>query len=236
MRNVLTQKEFVEKYNAGQREFTGVLMQFFDISDMKLSDLSIKDSEILFCTFRNCDLKGADIMNCRIYFLSFYTGTAKDIVFEKCDIELSLFDTFSFSSAKFSRCDIRWSGIMNSNHNTVDFSSSSLYKFFTDISQVTEQDLEHLIKLVGQNVERLDIGLRLKVKEMMRQDIDRYNLSPPGEEGGAYDKKHGDYRDSPLTHGEIKGLIEGAFGAYGEQSPVYKNKKSVYEKTGKYKN
>lgn len=233
MKEALTQKEFVEKYNAGQKEFTGVLMQFFDVSDMKLHDLTIKNSEVLFCSFRNCDLKNVKINDCKIYLLNFYTGMVADICFDRCDIEQMLFDTFSFKSAKFIRCNIRWSGILNSNYGNVDMSTSSQYKFFTDLSQVTRRDMEDMIKITMQDIERLDIGLRLKVKEMIRQDIDHYNLPNPEDKKDSY----GSMRtgaDSPLTYGEVKGLVEASFGAYNKPEN-YKSAKHPYERKDKYK-
>ena len=49
MQEILTQKEFIDKYNAGQREFSDVLMQFFEINGMKLTDVIIKNSKMMFC-------------------------------------------------------------------------------------------------------------------------------------------------------------------------------------------
>ncbi len=231
MHETLTQKEFTDKYNAGQREFKDVLMQFFDISGMKMSDLTIKNSKIMFCNFHNCELKNLKIDNCTIFFLSFYTGSANEILFDKCDIEQMLFDTFSFGRTKFSSCNIRWSAILNSNSSVVDMVSSSQYKFFTDLSQVTAQDIENAVKIIGHDIERLDLGTRMKVKEMIRQDIDRFHLPDSSKKNKGYANKSQKYDDTPLTYNEIKDMVETAYGA----RDTYKTKKSAYDADRAYK-
>lgn len=81
-----------------------------------------------------------------------------------------------------------------------------------------------------QNVERLDVGLKLKLKEIIRQDLDRYDIKSPDEKSGKYATSSDP--DSPLTYGEVKGMVENFF--YGTQSP-YKTKKHAYETSGAYK-
>ena len=103
----MTQKEFVEKYNKGERIFSGVMMQFFDISDMKFQDIKIRDSKLLFCTFRNCDFINAIVENCEIYWLSFYNGKIFNTVFEKCKIEMTLFDSIQFSKTRIHKSNMR---------------------------------------------------------------------------------------------------------------------------------
>jgi uncharacterized protein YjbI with pentapeptide repeats len=232
MQEILTQKEFVEKYKAGQRVFDNVMMQFFDISNMKISDLTIKNSKINFSNFNSCDLKNVKFEDCTSYWLNFYTGTAKNIIFDNCDIEQTVIDSFSFDQTKFIRCNIRWSAIFNSNFGSVDMTGSTQHKFFTDASQVTPQDMEEAVKLVMHDIERLDLTTRLKIKEMLRSDIEKFNLYSPGEEKKAYEQEKSIQGDSPLTYGEVRGLVEAAFGSYGSQDP--KTNKSVYGRSEAY--
>ena len=98
--NYVSQREFIENYAEGKRNFSDTSMQFFDISNLKLADVVFKDCKLLFCTFRDCDFKNVTFENCTIYFGSFYTGVANNLNFEKSSIELTLFDTFQFSNTK----------------------------------------------------------------------------------------------------------------------------------------
>ncbi|MBI3190370.1 hypothetical protein HYZ41_01555 [archaeon] len=234
MEHSINQREFIEKYDSGQREFSNTLMQFFDVSNKKFSDIVIKDSKIMFCNFNSCEMKNVRIENCRIYFMNFYTGAADNLLFENCDIEQMLIDRFSFGSTKFNRCNIRWSAIFNSNSETVDLTRSTKHKFFTDISQVTSQDMEEAVKLIMHDIERLDVSIRLKIKGMIRHDISNYNLPNPREKKETYETRSVKYDDSPLTYGEVKGMVESAFGAYNVQDAC-KTKKSTYETDTTYK-
>ncbi len=230
MQDILTQKEFAEKYKSGQRVFDNVLMQFFDISNMKLSDLTVKNSKINFSNFNSCELKNVRFEKCASYWLNFYTGTAKNITFDNCDIEQTVIDSFSFDRTRFSRCNIRWSAIFNSNFGSVDMTGSTQHKFFTDVSQVTQQDMEEAVKLVMHDIERLDLATRLKIREMLSSDIEKFSLPSAGEEKKAYLEKR-THDDSSLTYGEVRGLVEAAFGSYGSQD---KPKKSVYGRSEAY--
>ncbi|MBI4174531.1 MAG: pentapeptide repeat-containing protein [Candidatus Aenigmarchaeota archaeon] len=226
----LTQPEFMDLYKKGQKVFENKFMQFFDISGIKFEELSFQNCSLFFCTFRNCSLKNISFEGCTIYSGSFYTGFADGLLFEKCDMELTLFDSFQFSKTSMKKCRLQWCGLINSNAANVDMSTSSQFKIITDLSQVTPHDIETIITEVMQKVGRLDVGLKLKLKEIIRQDLDRYNLKNPVEKEGKYATAGAS--DSPLTYGEVKGVVENFF--YGAQSP-YKVKKHAYERTAGYK-
>lgn len=229
--DILTQPEFLESCKKGEKVFEGKFMQFFDISNFKFENVKFRSCNLSFCTFRDCSLKNVSFESCTVYSGSFYTGFADGLVFEKCDMELTLFDTFQFSKTSMKKCRMQWCGLLNSNAASVDMSTSSQFKTITDISQLTPHDIEHLISEVMQKVERLDVGLKLKLKEIIRQDLERYKLKNPEEKEGKY-ATSSSAADAPLTYGEVKGVVESFF--YGVQSP-YKTKKHAYETSGAYK-
>lgn len=236
--NFVSQREFIESYAQGKRNFSNASMQFFDISNLKLADVVFKGCKLLFCTFRNCEFKNVMFENCTVYFGSFYTGVANNLVFEKSTIELTLFDTFQFSAAEMKNCSIRWCGIFNSNSAAVDFSTSSHYNLITDISQLshlTPQQIEEVTNELIGAVGRLDIGLKMKLKEMIQQDMKRYNLdSPAHRTGAAYGENNVNREDENLSYGEVRKLVEMTFGAYGTKT-VYKTNKTEYETKDIYK-
>lgn len=213
----ISQKEFLDKYSSGERVFSNIIMQFADISGVRFDGLKIKDSKLMFCTFWDCSFKGTCFEDCEIYFGSFYTGEISDTVFDGCKIELTLFDNIRFDRAKMRDCHIRLSGILNSNDSSVD-ASTSAGRLITDISQVTQQDIENSVSETLQMIERLDVGVRMKIKEMIRKDMDRYNLEHPDEKK---DKRYdtGGTGGAMLTYGEVKTLTESSFGAYAQKKP-----------------
>jgi hypothetical protein len=118
-------------------------------------------------------------------------------------------------------CDIRLSVILNSNSASVDTSTSAIRNFTTDISQLTPQIIEESIDETMNCIERLDIGLRLKIKEMIRQDLDRHKLNGPKHRPNPYDSETKKSDDRPLAYEEAKTLINTTFGPYAtkNQSP-----------------
>ena len=233
---ILTQREFLDLYRKGQRIFDKIYIQFFDIPNMKFSDLLIKDSKIMFCTFRDCEFSNVRIENCTVFFGSFYTGTMTDFVFDSCTIEKTLFDNIQFVRTSMKKCGIMFCGLLNSNHASVDMSSSSQSRVITDISQLTSQEIEESIRDTMRSIERLDVSARMKIKEIIRKDADRYGLKGVDEsERKAYADTPENGNDAPLTYGEVKGLVEAAFGAAYGPRPAYKTKKTGYEKENRYK-
>src|SRR3989338_441110 len=227
MHQVITQKEFLEKYDSGQKEFENVLMQFFDISSRKFEGLAIRNSKMLFCTFRNCEFRNAGFRNCEIYCGSFYSGNIENTSFVKCKIEFTLFDSIQFDRTKLDKCNIRISAIFNSNHASVDSSTSIQNRLLTDVSQITRADIESSINETMAVVERLDFSTRMKLKELLRQDMERYNLSAPEEKKGiGYGSTATD--KASVTYGEIRHLVESTFGAYSQQNQYAM--KNAYEK------
>src|SRR3989338_3654997 len=115
---------------------------------------------------------------------SFYTGRADDMIFDRCDIELTLFDNYQFFKSAIKKSNLRWFGMISS--PGLDISSSSQFKIITDPSKLSAAEIEELTSMVMSTVERLDVGLRLKLKEIIRQDLNRYNLAQPEEKKEKY--------------------------------------------------
>lgn len=224
---LLTQKEFIERYEKGERNFSNTLMQFFDISNMKFGNVVFKDCKLLFCTFRNCEFENVAFEDCEIYCGSFYTGSVSNTSFNKCRIELTLFDSIQFDRTKMDKCNIRLCCIFNSNPASVDFSTSTQSRLLTDVSQITRADIEGSINEAMAIIERLDVSTRMKLKELLRQDMERYGLAMPEEKkGGGYGSREAD--KATIAYGEVRHLLELTFGAYSQENKYAM--KSPYEK------
>ena len=172
-------KQFLDLYKGGQRLFSNCLMQFFDIADANFQDTIFRNCKFMFPVFRNCCFKTCTFEQCTVYSGSFYTGRADDMIFDRCDIELTLFDNYQFFKSAIKKSNLRWFGMISS--PGLDISSSSQFKVITDPSNLSAAEIEELTRMVMGTVERLDVGLRLKLKEIIRQDLNRYNLAQPEE-------------------------------------------------------
>jgi uncharacterized protein YjbI with pentapeptide repeats len=232
MQEIITQSQFIELCKNGQKKFSNSLMQFFDVGNIDLSGIFFEKCDMNFCTFRNCNMKNTVFDRCNIYYGSFYAGNAKNLEFNKCVVEITLFENFRFDDTRFKNSDLRICAFIDSNIASVDMSSSVQFKIITDMAQLTHEDIEYLVSNVMQSIERMDVGLRLKVKGMIRQGADKYsvNISDEKQEYKSSDRA---YQDSPVTYGEVKGIVD-AF-VYGGQKSPYKAR-HAYETDRDYKN
>jgi len=46
----ISQKDFIDIYDKGQKEFSNILLQWIDLSGKTFEDIIVKDSNIMFCT------------------------------------------------------------------------------------------------------------------------------------------------------------------------------------------
>jgi hypothetical protein len=121
---------------------------------------------------------------------------------------------------------------------SVDASSSSQFKFFMHPSEMTPQDVDYCINVAMNDIERLDVGLRIKIKDMIRQDLDNFNLKKTHDKKDIYATERSRDDDSSLTYGEMKSLIEQTFGRYGPQDAYRSDKEPAgkkYKPSGGYK-
>src|SRR3989344_2354105 len=145
-----------------------------------------------------------------------------EITFKNSKLFFATFRNCSFKNAKFVNCEI-------------DTSSSSLLKFFTDISQVTEKDLEEAMNRMGPLVESLDISIKHKIKQEMEQDAQSLGVNmPKGTETHGYSAGTKNYSHPDLVYG-MQNFSNMIIDAYNTANP-YKGKKSAYEKKDGYKN
>ncbi|MBI5332870.1 MAG: pentapeptide repeat-containing protein [Candidatus Aenigmarchaeota archaeon] len=224
-KEIMTQAEFIEKCKRGET-IENIRINFLDISNIKITDVVIKNSVLRFCTFRECDMSNVKFIKCEIYFGSFYTGQINNTAFDNCKIELTLFDSIQFDRTKMTRCNINYMGILGSNTESMDMITSHKHRVITDVSQITPEILEEATTMSMLTISRLDISLQMKIKQLIHQDTERYNVDNPLEK-----KKKGEYAadNSTITYGEVKNLIAASFGAYAEKKtyeikPTYKTK------------
>jgi hypothetical protein len=231
MKEIVSQKPFLERLKIGEKAFSNIRIQFLDVHHLKLKDVVFENCDMNFCTFLNCDFRDVMFMDCFVYFGTFHTGIMDKTVFDRCRIEMSLFEGIQFSGSEMKRCDLRWNGILDSNISGINMRTSLHIKTITDISQVTQKDVEDAVSMVMKDIGRMDIEMRNKIREIMSKDIDRYGFNQPEEKKGEYGKGGKDYDNAPLTYGEMRQVVEAFF--YGSSQP-YKTKKA-YETESKYK-
>ena len=142
MKTVLLSNDLLDLYKEGKRTFSDITLQYVDLSGTDLKDVIIKNSKLFFATFRNCNFQNSKFLNCEIIYGSFYGGNLENVTFDNCTIDMTLFQGITTKNMKILRSKLIWSAILDSANSEVDVSSSTQFKFFTNLSQLTEKDLE----------------------------------------------------------------------------------------------
>ena len=235
MKKVLFSNDFLDQLKGGKKLFSDIVLQYVDIADANFNEITFKNSKLFFATFRNCSFKNAKFVNCEIIYGNFYGGDLENTIFDNCVIDLTLFDKILCKNMKVTKSKLIWSAIFGSAASEIDTSSSSLLKFFTDISQVTEKDLEEAMNRMGPLVESLDISIKHKIKQEMEQDAQSLGVNmPKGTETHGYSAGTKNYSHPDLVYG-MQNFSNMIIDAYNTANP-YKGKKPAYEKKDGYKN
>ena len=229
MKKVLLSKEFLDMYKEGGRTFSDITLQYMDIADVNLTDLIIKNSKLFFATFRNCNFKNSKFINCEIIYGSFYGGNLEGVVFDNCTIDMTLFQDTIFRDTKISKSRLIWSAFLNTAIGEIDLSSSTKFKVFTDLSEITAKDIEDGMAHLGPLIDSLDISIRHKIKQELEKDFQSLGIKdlPNSSKNLEYQ------RTSPLVYG-MQTFSNMIIDAYNTANP-YRQKKSIYEKEGGYK-
>ena len=224
----ISQKDFIDIYDKGQKEFSNILLQWIDLSGKTFEDIIVKDSNIMFCTFRNCTFKNCKFINCEVFFGTWYYGDVKGVLFDKCMIDMTMFDTVRFEKTKIANSNLRTTGILASNASDVDTSTSTKFRFVTDISQLSPQEIEVIIMESIDIINKFDIGIRMKFIEATRQDLERHKIDDPLEKKkDAYQTSDGE--EAKVSYGEMKNFVESSLEAYKQSTDIYKSKKPGYK-------
>ena len=229
MKKVLFSKELLDHCKDGKKAFSDIILQYIDMSDMDLSGLIIKNSKLFFATFRNCNFKNAKFINCEVIYGSFYGGNLEGVIFDNCTIDMTLFQDTIFRDTKISKSRLIWSAFLNTAMGEIDLSSSTKFKVFTDLSQITAKDVEDGMAHLGPLIDSLDMSIRHKIKQELEKDFQSLGIKdlPNSSNDPEYQ------RTSPLVYG-MQNFSAMVIDTYNTSNP-YRQKKSIYEKEGGYK-
>ena len=235
MKTVLLSIELLDLYKEGKKTFSDITLQYVDLSDTNLKDIVIKNSKLFFATFRNCNFQNAKFINCEIIYGSFYGGNLEGVTFDNCTIDMTLFQRIITKNMKILRSKLIWSAILDSAIGEVDLSSSTQFKFFTSLSQLTEKDLEDAMIHINPLIDSLDISIKHKINQEMKRDAQAMGINIPKEtEKTGYSESK---NDSPGFAYSMQALADSVINAYNTANPYKSKSKTIYDKnTTKYSN
>ena len=172
--------EFLERYVSGEREFSGIMLNYTDLSGKDLRDVVIRESKIIFVDFSDCNLQNSRFINCEIFDSNFSRTNLETAIFEGCTIDLALFENCIVRNTKILKSSVSLSLIINMPMGEFDISSSKLFRVFTDRAQVTEKDVEGMLSRALPLAKHFDISTKIGMRAKIARNVEKYGLRLPG--------------------------------------------------------
>lgn len=227
---IMLSSEFVEEYKKGRRIFDGINLQFARLWDHDFRGITVKNSRLFFISFFRGNLRDSKFINCEMYFPSFQSVDLTDAVFEKCKIELGGFDNALVKNTKITRSDVSWSTFFGVDMGNIDFLSSALFKTFSSISQVTQEDADEVMRLMGPVINSLDISIRAEIIQILKNlgKEHGFRIEESVESNKTYSNPENNYQTRQSSYGSnSQNLMDLIIDAYNNPN-AYKTGKKGY--------
>ncbi len=221
-------------YESGKRIFENAEINYAEMEGWNLDGAVFRNCRFNFASFRQSSLRGSRFINCEFFFGSFFSTNLDSALFENTRFEIMRFDNAIFNNTIFKNCNISYASMMSTNINGADFQNTERFRVFTDISQVTQADLEAVARILFPALESLDLEIRNHIKAVMEKATKEAGIRNPITEGSG--RGRDGYGNTPVAgnaYEKLSDILNEAISLYGQKHP-YKTKPS-YKAEGKYK-
>ncbi|MBI5347206.1 MAG: hypothetical protein HZB66_01205 [Candidatus Aenigmarchaeota archaeon] len=218
-------RDFLDRYANGEREFSGISLQFADIS-VNLKDVTIRDSKLFFVTFFGCNIVNVRFINCEIFYGSFNGGGLENTIFDNCNIDFTIFHNGLFKNVKILRSKLSWCAIFSRPVEELDISKSECFKIFRNVSEITDRDVEEAMSRLGPVISSMDFSIKVKIKEELHKGAADYgvNVDKTGIEPSYEGHAGGHYRVASGYGANLQNLISSVIRAYNAVHPYVKKR------------
>ena len=226
-REYLTAKKILDAYNAGRRDFSGIVCNNDSFGNFDLHGIILDGANLDFCSFHGANLSGADFSGASLEWTSFVRADLRHARFENSRIVWSKFNEAQFEKTNMCGADLGWCLFFNTNlYGGADLTGAITDTLATDPSQITEEGMKKLAEHLGRMRGNIDPEL-----------MTRLNLSAvAAEEAASKAKKTEDARDVYEKDSAAYGTNKSRSGSYtndkGQDNYLgagKKKKKDIYE-------
>ena len=217
----------LEEYKKGKRTFSDINMQFSDLTGANLEGITIENSKLNFVLLRHSNLRNTRFINCELFSCGFKSADLTGAVFDGCKIDYGYFDGSIFDNTKMLKCSLSFCALFSSGQP--DTSTSSLFKVFTDASQISQNDLDAAFSGLLPFVENLGFEIKTQVQSLIKSATDK--IGEPNKLQQTHYGQEKSYNKSLSMYQMMERLIMD----YAAKNP-YKTSTPYKEKKNKYKN
>src|SRR3989338_6315569 len=222
-------QQLMEQFRAGRKEFSGIHLNFCTLDNIDLSGLVIRNSKLEYTAFWHSNLNGAKFINCEMFFVSFYTAFLENTAFDNCKIEMARFDSAILKNTKIINSRISYSLCVNANLGELDMRNTSKFKWITDPSSVSDEDIIDALRVIGNRTDELPIEIKSEIQRRINSSLKDFNRDTRLA-GISADKAYGETQKSmsPVSYESMANFTDGII-KYGS-SEIYKSgKKGIYK-------
>ena len=219
--------ELLEEYKKGKRVFSDIHMEFSDLTSSNLEGVTIKDSKLNFVLLRMSNLKNCKFVNCEMFSCGFRDADLTNTIFDNCKIDYGYFQNAIFDGTKMKRCKLSFCGLFSTSVGSLDMSTSTLFKVFTDISQVSQEDMDAAYAGLLPSLQNLDFEIKTQMQDLVKSAIDKIGVEPTKSVQASYEQKGPKYAKPSSVYSIMEQLISNyaAKNPY-KTKPPYKNDES----------
>ena len=220
-------QQLIEQFKSGRKEFSGIHLNFCTLDNIDLSGLVIRDSKLEYTAFWHSNLNGAKFINCEMFFASFYTALLENAVFDNCKMEMTRFDSAMLKNTKIINSRISYSLCVNANIGELDMRNTSKFKWITDPSSVSDEDIIDALRVIGNRTDELPIEIKSEIQRRINSSLNDFGRDPrlshiSTQEKGGYEQAQRSADIYKAMGNFTDGIIK-----YGS-AEVYKDKKSKW--------
>lgn len=117
-------EEFIQLYNAGERDFRAMILQYADLSNVKLDSVNLSGACFYNVNFDSANLKNVNLSStewwdCNL-FVEFWLCNLKDAIIDHCDLEGARFFDCDLRRFKTIGCNLTWTHFIRVNLQGAD--------------------------------------------------------------------------------------------------------------------
>jgi uncharacterized protein YjbI with pentapeptide repeats len=170
----ISAEEFLERYNKGQRDFTGINLTGVNLrgkslnSGVNLSGANLRGAELCEANLSSANLSEANLVSADLYKASLYSAKLGKAQLIKANISGADLTNADLSGANLSGADLSKANLIRANLSEANLSGANLNG--TNLSQQAN--------LSSANLSKANLsGSSLKTANLMRADLSNANLS-----------------------------------------------------------
>ena len=136
MQKRLTSHEIIQKYKAGERDFSNIICNNGDFNSFILACIVFRESDLSYSSFDGTDLTDADFSDALLDWSSFRRATLRRTNFTGAKMHWCALNGAIVDKTIFRKADLSWSIMFNTDRNNADWTDANFLTCAFDVSEI----------------------------------------------------------------------------------------------------